>query len=164
MVCDTPPSQDVSTYQIWNPYLKESRRYGPDTKRDGRTDTRTDCAITICLPKFLWGHKKPKEKRCLRFFIFLWQINLDAPPDENSWIPACRPIDTNLEIMLEFLITIAGNFSWNGLLLWQAAYCTKGIECSTVVKAPKTLEITSKWSQTDSRSPHPHPSFSIICE
>ena len=38
MVRDTPPSQDVSTYQIWNPYLKESRRYAPDTKRDGRTD------------------------------------------------------------------------------------------------------------------------------
>ena len=27
-------------------------------KRDGRTDGRTDSAITICLPKFLWGHKK----------------------------------------------------------------------------------------------------------
>ena len=26
-------------------------------KRDGRTDGRTDSAITICLPKFLWGHK-----------------------------------------------------------------------------------------------------------
>ena len=37
MVCDTPPSQDVSTYQIWNPFFKESRRYALDTKRDGRT-------------------------------------------------------------------------------------------------------------------------------
>ena len=27
-------------------------------RRDGRTDGRTDSAITICLPKFLWGHKK----------------------------------------------------------------------------------------------------------
>ena len=41
MVRDTPPSQDVSTYQIWNPYLKESRRYAPDTKRDRRADGRT---------------------------------------------------------------------------------------------------------------------------
>ena len=24
----------------------------------GRTDGRTDSATTICLPKFLWGHKK----------------------------------------------------------------------------------------------------------
>ena len=64
MVRDTPPSQDVSTHQIWNSYLKEYRRYGPDTKAgrtdwrtDGLTDGRTDSAITICLPKFLWGHK-----------------------------------------------------------------------------------------------------------
>ena len=53
MVCDTPPSQDASTHQIWNSYLKEYRRYAPDTKRDGRTES----AITICLPKSLWGHK-----------------------------------------------------------------------------------------------------------
>ena len=152
MVCDTLPSKDVSTHQIWNSYLKEYRRYAPDSmqfletrsevkfnvtvtelwyltlrhpkmhqhtkfeiptsykryapdtiilktrsevkvtvtrkwyatqrhpkmhphtkfgiptsknkgdmdrtqKRDGRTDRRTDSAITICLPKFLWGHK-----------------------------------------------------------------------------------------------------------
>ena len=45
MVRDTPPSQDVSTHQIWNSYLKEYRRYGPDTKAgqtDGRTDRLTD--------------------------------------------------------------------------------------------------------------------------
>ena len=28
-----------------------------DGLTDGRTDGRTDSAITICLPKFLWGHK-----------------------------------------------------------------------------------------------------------
>ena len=37
MVRDTLPSQDASTHQIWNSYLKEYRRYAPDTKRDGRT-------------------------------------------------------------------------------------------------------------------------------
>ena len=114
MVRDTLPSQDASTHQIWNSYLKEYRRYAPDTKLDGRrtdwhfttiktnsevkvkvtetrkwyatlrhpkmhphtkfgiptsnnigdmhrtwsgTDGRTDSAITICLPKFLFGHK-----------------------------------------------------------------------------------------------------------
>ena len=56
MVGDTPSSQDASTHKI--SYLKEYRRYAPDTKRDGHTDGRTDSAITICLPKFLWGHKK----------------------------------------------------------------------------------------------------------
>ena len=61
-VCDTPPSQDASTHQIWNSYLKEYRIYAQDTKRDGRMDGLTDgltaSAITICLPNFLWGHKK----------------------------------------------------------------------------------------------------------
>ena len=47
MVRDTPPSQDASTHQIWNSYLKEYRRYAPDTKWDGRTDGRTDIVITI---------------------------------------------------------------------------------------------------------------------
>ena len=42
MVRDTPSSQDASTHKIWNSYLKEYRRYAPDTKRDGRTDRRTD--------------------------------------------------------------------------------------------------------------------------
>ena len=32
-----------------------------DGHTDGRTDGRTDSAITICLPKFLWGHKKCSE-------------------------------------------------------------------------------------------------------
>ena len=41
MVRDTLPSQDVSTPQIWNSYLKKYRRYGPDTKA-GRTDRLTD--------------------------------------------------------------------------------------------------------------------------
>ena len=35
-------------------------------KRDGHTDGRTDSAITICLPKFLWGHKKGSQKFLLR--------------------------------------------------------------------------------------------------
>ena len=59
MVHDTLPSQDVSTNQIWNSYLKEYRICGPDRKA-GRTDGGTDSAITICLLKFLWGHKNGK--------------------------------------------------------------------------------------------------------
>ena len=47
MVRDTPPSQDASTHQFWNSYLKEYRRYAPDTKRDGWTDRRTDIVTTI---------------------------------------------------------------------------------------------------------------------
>ena len=31
MICDTPSSQDAFTHQIWNSYLKEYRRYAPDS-------------------------------------------------------------------------------------------------------------------------------------
>ena len=31
MVCDTPPSQDAYTHRIWNSYLKEYKRYAPNT-------------------------------------------------------------------------------------------------------------------------------------
>ena len=65
MVRDTTPSKDASKHQIWNSYLKEYRRYAPDTKRDGRTDGRTDIVITI---KNLvrgkgQGHSDPKMVR-----------------------------------------------------------------------------------------------------
>ena len=51
MVRDIPPSQDASTHQIWNSYLKEYRRYAPDTKRDGRTDRRTGGHFTTIKTK-----------------------------------------------------------------------------------------------------------------
>ena len=31
MVCDTPLSQDTFKHQIWRSYLKENRRYAPDS-------------------------------------------------------------------------------------------------------------------------------------
>ena len=31
IVCYTPLSQDAFTHQIWNSYLKEYRRYAPDS-------------------------------------------------------------------------------------------------------------------------------------
>ena len=40
-------------------------------KRDGGTDGRTDSAITICLPKFLWGHKKHVFWMLKRTVLFL---------------------------------------------------------------------------------------------
>ena len=47
---DTPPSQDAFRHQIWNSYLKEYRRYAPDTKRDGRTNGRTDRQCDYYMP------------------------------------------------------------------------------------------------------------------
>ena len=59
MVRDTPLSQDVSTYQIWNPYLKESRRYAPDTKRDGQMHGRTDGRMEGRTVQLLYASKVP---------------------------------------------------------------------------------------------------------
>ena len=69
MVRDTPPSQYVSTHQIWNSYLKEYRRYGPDTKA-GRTDGRTVRLLYASQSSF-GGIKKGSK------LDPLWQIILD---------------------------------------------------------------------------------------
>ena len=59
MVRDTPPSQDAFPHQIWNSYLKEYRRYAPDSKqfletmsgvKVNVTGTQGWCA-TLCHPK-----------------------------------------------------------------------------------------------------------------
>ena len=47
MVRDTPSSQDASTHQIWNTYLKEYRRYAPDSmqfleSRSGQVQGHSD--------------------------------------------------------------------------------------------------------------------------
>ena len=61
MVRDTPPSQDASTHQIWNSYLKEYRRYAPETKRNGRTDRQRDYYMPPKAPLGT-GHKKTKKR------------------------------------------------------------------------------------------------------
>ena len=44
MACDTMPSQDASTHQIWNSYLKEYKRYAPDTII---LQTRSEVKVTV---------------------------------------------------------------------------------------------------------------------
>ena len=41
MTCDTPSSQDAFTHQIWNSYLKEYRRYAPDSMQFLETRSRS---------------------------------------------------------------------------------------------------------------------------
>ena len=45
IVCDTPPSQDALTYQIWNFYLKEYRRYEPESMLI--LETRSEVKVTV---------------------------------------------------------------------------------------------------------------------
>ena len=44
IICETPPSQDAYTNQIWNSYLKEYRRYAPNTKI---LKTRSEVKVTV---------------------------------------------------------------------------------------------------------------------
>ena len=44
IVCDTPPSKDANTHQIWNSYLKEYKRYAPDTII---LKTRSEVKVTV---------------------------------------------------------------------------------------------------------------------
>ena len=48
MVCDTPPSQDAFTYQILNSYLKEHRRYAPDSMQflESRSEVKFKVTVT----------------------------------------------------------------------------------------------------------------------
>ena len=45
MVCDTPQFQDAFTHKIWNSYLKEYRRYAPDSMQF--LETRSEVKFTV---------------------------------------------------------------------------------------------------------------------
>ena len=83
----TPPSQDASTHQIWNSYLKEYRRYAPDTKRDGRADGRTD--------GHCYYHKNKSEVKVKVTVTRKWYATLRHPkmhPHTKFGIPTSKII------------------------------------------------------------------------
>ena len=47
MVCCTPSSQDVFTHQSWNSYLKEYRRYAPDSMQFLETRSEVKFKVTV---------------------------------------------------------------------------------------------------------------------
>ena len=47
MVCYTPSSQDVFTHQSWNSYLKEYRRYAPDSMQFLETRSEVKFKVTV---------------------------------------------------------------------------------------------------------------------
>ena len=65
MVCDTPSSQDAFTHQIWKAYLKEYRRYAPDSMKFVETRSKVKFKVivtqlwyqTLCHPK-MYSHTK----------------------------------------------------------------------------------------------------------
>ena len=48
MVCDTLSSQDTFNQQIWNSYLKENRRYAPDSMQflETRSEVKFKVIVT----------------------------------------------------------------------------------------------------------------------
>ena len=59
MVCDTPPFQDAFTHKIWNSYLKEYRRYAPDTMQFLETRSEVKFKVTVTQ---LWYGTLPHPK------------------------------------------------------------------------------------------------------
>ena len=56
MICDTLPSQDVYTHQIWKSYLKEYKRYALDTII---LKTRSEVKVTVTRKWYVTlGHPK----------------------------------------------------------------------------------------------------------
>ena len=47
MVCDIQSSKDAFTYQIWNSYLKEYRRYAPDSMQFVETRSEVKFKVTV---------------------------------------------------------------------------------------------------------------------
>ena len=47
MVCDTQASQDALTHQIWNFYLKEYKRYAPDSMQFLKTSSEVKFKVTV---------------------------------------------------------------------------------------------------------------------
>ena len=58
MVSDTLPSQDASTTKFRIP---TSKNIGDMYWTQSGADRLTDSVVTICLKRFLWGHKKDLE-------------------------------------------------------------------------------------------------------
>ena len=56
---DTPPSQDAFRHQIWNSYLKEYRRYAPDSMQILETRSEVKFKVTVTQ---LWYATLPHPK------------------------------------------------------------------------------------------------------
>ena len=64
MVSDTLPSKDASTTKFGIP---TSKNIGDMHWTQSGADRLTDSVVTMCLPRFLWGHKKePEDLEVLR--------------------------------------------------------------------------------------------------
>ena len=68
MICDTPPFQDAFTQEIWNSYLKEYRRYAPDSMQFLETKLEVKLKVTVT-QLWYWTLIHPKMHSHTKFEI-----------------------------------------------------------------------------------------------
>ena len=73
MVCDTPSTQGAFTHQIWNSYLKEYRRYAPDSMQF--LETRSEVKFNVTETQ-LWYETLPHRNMHLH-------TKLEIPTSNN---------------------------------------------------------------------------------
>ena len=77
MECDTLPSQDAYTHQIWNSYLKEYKRYVQDTKNH---KTRSEVKVKVTVTwKWYVTIRHPKMHLHIEFGIPIAKKRRYAP-------------------------------------------------------------------------------------
>ena len=120
MVCDTPPSQDAYTDQIWNSYLKEYNRYVPDTII---LKTRSEVKVTVTQKWYVTlGH--PKMQLYSEFGISISK-NRRYAPDSMQFL------ETRSEVKFKVTKT----------QLWYATLCYLKMHPQTKFEIPTSNNI-----------------------
>ena len=120
MVCDTPPSQDAYTDQIWNSYLKEYNRYVPDTII---LKTRSEVKVTMTQKWYVTlGH--PKKQLYSEFGISISK-NRRYAPDSMQFL------ETRSEVKFKVTKT----------QLWYATLCYLKMHPQTKFEIPTSNNI-----------------------
>ena len=111
MVCDTLPSLDESTHQIWNSFLKECKRYALDTIIP---KTRSEVKVTVTIKWYVTLHQ-PKVHLHTKFGI---------------------PISKNIEDMHQTQPRSEVKFTVTETQLWSATLCHRKLHLHTKFKIP----------------------------
>ena len=96
MVCDTPSSQDVFTHQSWNSYLKEYRRYAPDSMQF--LETRSEVKFKITVTQLLYATLPQSKMHPHTKFEIPTSNNMRYAPDTIF-------LKTRSEVMFKVTVT-----------------------------------------------------------
>ena len=148
MVCDTLPSQDAYTHQIWNSYLKEYKRYVLDTLIL-KTWSVVKVKVTVTR-KWLVTLRHPKMHLHIEFGIPISKNRRYAPSSMQF-------LETMSEVKCKVTVT----------QLWYVTLChskmhpyAKFLETMSEVKCKVT--VTQLWYVTLCHSKmHPYAKFEI---